>query len=182
MVKEGRNVFFTGSAGTGKSVLLREIIKLRDGPRSSRLGVTASTGIASVNIGGQTLHSWAGIGLGKGPAEMLAKKLLGQDKHLREQEAEQRRRIAKKYGMRPENVTLETDTTRVVDRWRDVRTLIIDEISMIDGELFDKLEYIARFLRGNTHPFGGIQVRHIDETGLDVSRSDDTSIQARSVW
>ncbi|KAK0473303.1 hypothetical protein IW261DRAFT_714731 [Armillaria novae-zelandiae] len=58
LVKAGRNVFFTGSAGTGKSVLLREIIKsLREKP-GHVTAITASTGIASVNIGGTTLHSW----------------------------------------------------------------------------------------------------------------------------
>jgi ATP-dependent DNA helicase PIF1 len=36
--------------------------------------------------------------------------------------------------------------------------LIIDEVSMVDGELFDKLEQIARALRGNGRPFGGIQL------------------------
>jgi ATP-dependent DNA helicase PIF1 len=76
MVLRGKSVFFTGSAGmylavellfiqlyqgTGKSVLLREMIrnlKLHNGKRS--LAITASTGIAAVNIGGCTLHSWAG--------------------------------------------------------------------------------------------------------------------------
>lgn len=36
--------------------------------------------------------------------------------------------------------------------------LFIDEISMIDGELFDKLEYVARYTRRSKAPFGGIQV------------------------
>ena len=36
--------------------------------------------------------------------------------------------------------------------------LIIDEVSMVDAELFDKLEYIAREVRRNQYPFGGIQL------------------------
>ncbi|KAI0793365.1 PIF1-like helicase-domain-containing protein [Abortiporus biennis] len=70
MVRSGRSVFFTGSAGTGKSVLLRKII---EDCREKRIefAVTASTGIAAVNIGGCTLHSWAGIGLGKEDKEEL---------------------------------------------------------------------------------------------------------------
>jgi ATP-dependent DNA helicase PIF1 len=36
--------------------------------------------------------------------------------------------------------------------------LIIDEVSMIDGELFTKLEQVARSIRGSTKPFGGIQL------------------------
>ena len=74
-VKAGKNVFFTGAAGTGKSVLLREIVNWCRGRKI--LAVTASTGIASINIGGQTLHSWAGIGLGIWPAHHLAAKIIG---------------------------------------------------------------------------------------------------------
>jgi hypothetical protein len=65
--------------GTGKTVLLREIIRvLRSTGR--RVAVTASTGIASINIGGTTLHSWAGIGLGEGTAERLSGKILGTER------------------------------------------------------------------------------------------------------
>jgi hypothetical protein len=139
-VKNGHNVFFTGSAGsyshpnashhisltpisgTGKTVLLCEILRsLRSTAR--RVAVTASTGIASISIGGTTLHSWAGIGLGEGTAERLSGKILG--------------------------------TPRLRVRWWDVDSLIIDEskisllrvdlmlnkrlVSMISGGLFDKL-------------------------------------------
>ncbi|THH12878.1 hypothetical protein EW146_g7285 [Bondarzewia mesenterica] len=149
MVRSIKNVFFTGSAGTGKSVLLKEIIRhfRHDNPHQM-LAVTASTGIASVNIGGTTLHSWAGIGLGKEPKEKLAGKIAGNESF-----------------------------NLVARRWRTVKALIIDEskaptvlvafhdgylsisaVSMIDGKLFDKLEYIARYVRMNNAPFGGIQL------------------------
>jgi hypothetical protein len=62
-------------SGTGKSVLLREIInhfRLPNGEIPSNLAITASTGIAGLNIGGSTVHSFAGVGLAKRPAEMLA--------------------------------------------------------------------------------------------------------------
>ncbi|KAI0063189.1 hypothetical protein BV25DRAFT_458272 [Artomyces pyxidatus] len=75
-VKRGENVFFTGSAGTGKSVLLKEIIRHFCPPCfSGELAITASTGIAAINIGGQTLHSWAGIKFGQEPAVALYNKL-----------------------------------------------------------------------------------------------------------
>ncbi len=44
------------------------------------------------------------------------------------------------------------------DRWNKLDCLIIDEISMLDPDLFDKLEKIARIVRSNQKPFGGIQI------------------------
>ena len=71
----GKSVFITGSAGTGKSYLLRYIIQqLQDSGKT--VAVTASTGIAAVNLVGQTLHSWAGIGMGKGDPERVKSKVL----------------------------------------------------------------------------------------------------------
>ena len=43
-------------------------------------------------------------------------------------------------------------------RWLRTKVLVVDEISMVDGDLFDKLEGIARSIRNNGRPFGGIQV------------------------
>lgn len=57
--------------GTGKSVLLRAIIDYLHSVHGYDIGITAPTGIAGLNIGGQTLHSWAGIRLGKEPVENL---------------------------------------------------------------------------------------------------------------
>ena len=77
---------------------MREIIRLRGGGPSATLGITASTGIASVNIGGATLHSWAGIGLGQEPVKNYVGKFFGQKKFK-----------------------------NVLDRWQQVKTLIVDE-------------------------------------------------------
>ncbi|KAG2142548.1 PIF1-like helicase-domain-containing protein [Suillus cothurnatus] len=104
LVESGKNIFFTGPAGTGKSVLLRAIIKLLR-RKFGEVAITAPTGIAGVNIGGSTIHSWAGIGLGK----ETVKELVG--------------------ALGP----------RTVKRWTDTHALVIDEISMLDGRLFDKL-------------------------------------------
>lgn len=126
-VVNGESLFYTGSAGTGKSVLLRSIIKrLKTMYRPGEVAVTASTGIAACNIGGVTLHSFSGIGLGKEDVEKLTKKV---------------RRNRKSN-----------------QRWKNVKVLIIDEISMISGELLDKLDHIACALRKDDRPFGGIQV------------------------
>lgn len=78
IVRHGKSVFFTGSAGTGKSVLMREVIKrLREKYRKEpdRVAVTASTGLAACNIEGVTLHSFAGVGLGKEDTATLLKKV-----------------------------------------------------------------------------------------------------------
>jgi ATP-dependent DNA helicase PIF1 len=64
--------------GTGKSVLLREIIKAlkkRNLKHPDAVAITASTGIAACNIGGVTLHSFSGVGLGIEPAAQLVAKV-----------------------------------------------------------------------------------------------------------
>lgn len=63
VVENNQSVFFTGAAGTGKSVLMRAIIselKKKYARDPERVAVTASTGLAACNIGGITLHSFSG--------------------------------------------------------------------------------------------------------------------------
>lgn len=128
LVLRGESLFFTGSAGTGKSVLLKKTIKaLKDKYRLGEIAVTASTGLAAHHIGGTTLHSFSGIGLGNGTVQQLVKTV-------------RRNRKA-------------------THRWRDTKVLIIDEVSMIDGRLLDKLNHVAKEIRKKHHlPFGGIQL------------------------
>ncbi|MFA5730008.1 MAG: PIF1 family ATP-dependent DNA helicase [Candidatus Paceibacterota bacterium] len=64
ILKSGANVFLTGSAGTGKTFLLNKFINYLK-KEKIKVGITASTGIASTHIGGTTIHSWAGIGITK---------------------------------------------------------------------------------------------------------------------
>lgn len=131
VLNQGKSVFFTGPAGTGKSFLLRKIIEgltikyLDDSHRC--VAVTASTGLAAYSIGGTTLHRFAGIGIGKAPTVKLIMDIFKDPKFKRK-------------------------------RWMDVQVLIIDEISMIESTLFDKLDMIARAVRGVDRPFGGIQL------------------------
>lgn len=90
------------------------------------VAVTAPTGIAAINIGGQTVHSFAGIGLGRGERPAIVKKVM--------------------------------KNKSAVDRWKQTKVLIIDEISMLDRNLFELLDEIARRVCGNDLPFGGIQI------------------------
>jgi ATP-dependent exoDNAse (exonuclease V) alpha subunit len=69
---------FISFVGTGKSVLLREIIKTMKKQHSrspDAVAITASTGMAACNIGGVTIHSFAGIGLGNEPWKDLVTKI-----------------------------------------------------------------------------------------------------------
>ncbi len=61
-MKSGRNVFLTGSAGAGKTYVLNQYIQYLKAHRVA-VAVTASTGIAATHMNGQTIHSWAGIGI-----------------------------------------------------------------------------------------------------------------------
>ncbi|EEQ39863.1 hypothetical protein CLUG_03991 [Clavispora lusitaniae ATCC 42720] len=127
VVSRGENVFFTGSAGTGKSVVLREMVsRLYAKHGASHVGVTASTGLAACNIGGSTVHKFLHIGIGTGSPQEIAVKI-------------KRNGSARK-------------------KWTSLAVLIIDEISMIDGILFEKIDKIAQILRNSTAPFGGIQL------------------------
>ena len=62
ILKSGKNVFLTGSAGTGKTFVLNQYITyLKE--RKVPVAITASTGIAATHMNGMTIHSWAGIGV-----------------------------------------------------------------------------------------------------------------------
>nr|XP_003418406.3 LOW QUALITY PROTEIN: ATP-dependent DNA helicase PIF1 [Loxodonta africana] len=122
VVLKGQSIFFTGSAGTGKSYLLKRI--LGSLPPMGTVA-TASTGVAACHIGGTTLHAFAGIGSGKAPlAQCVA--------------------LAQRPGVR--------------QGWLNCQRLVIDEISMVEADLFDKLEAVARAVRQQDEPFGGIQL------------------------
>ena len=71
LIKQGKNVFITGHAGTGKSYILS---KLKE--KIPKLTITSTTGMAAVNVRGQTLHSWAGVGICNRPIEQTVEKIL----------------------------------------------------------------------------------------------------------
>lgn len=71
LIKQKKNVFITGHAGTGKSYILS---KLKE--KLPKLVITSTTGIAAVNVKGQTLHSWAGVGICNRPVEQTVERIL----------------------------------------------------------------------------------------------------------
>src|SRR5574343_1318544 len=62
ILKMGKNVFLTGSAGSGKTHVLNLYIEYLKS-HAVDVAVTASTGIAATHLGGMTIHSWSGIGV-----------------------------------------------------------------------------------------------------------------------
>lgn len=79
----GESLFITGAAGTGKSYVLRRVIGALQKQRGhTRVAVTGSTGTAAVAVGGVTLHSFAGIGTGKGDPATLLKKVFASPRSM----------------------------------------------------------------------------------------------------
>jgi len=132
-IKDGKNIELTGSGGTGKSYMLKQIaIYLRK--IGKQVCCTATTGVAAINLNmssykltGSTLHSWAGVGTAQLDAKRLCGRVLGD--------------------------------TPARTRWENTDVLIVDEVSMLGKNLFEKLDYIGRQIRKNPKcVFGGIQL------------------------
>lgn len=70
LINNGENLFITGYAGTGKSYILNKLKK------KFQIDVTSTTGLAAVNIQGQTIHSWAGVGICNKPIQDVVEKIL----------------------------------------------------------------------------------------------------------
>lgn len=122
-IASGRNVFVTGPAGSGKSFLIEYLAQNFDAQ------VTATTGLAALNIGGQVLNRWAGIGLADESADKITRRLL--------------------YSKWSQPLIHQLRTTRL---------LIIDEVSMLSGQTLNLLDEVLQQIRGNPKPFGGIQL------------------------
>lgn len=122
----GTSLFLTGKAGTGKTTFLR---KLRRESRK-RMIVTAPTGIAAINAGGVTLHSFFQLDFGV--------QLPGV------QRDPSRRSLA--FGK---------EKIRMI---RGLDLLVIDEVSMVRADMLDAVDRVLRRFRDPALPFGGIQL------------------------
>ena len=129
--KTHRSVFLTGKAGTGKSTFLKYI---RSNTKKKTV-VLAPTGIAAVNVGGQTLHSFFKIPF---------KPLLPDDPDIANVS-----RLRKMLRYTKDKVKL----------IRELELIIIDEISMVRSDIIDFVDRVLRVYSGNMRePFGGKQL------------------------
>ena len=86
-VLSGHSTFFTGPAGSGKSHVLSTLLKANEEGIGSAMNngkprkiiVTATTGVAACNVGGVTIHSFAGVGAGNASAAEIAKRVMGNE-------------------------------------------------------------------------------------------------------
>ena len=127
--KTKNNFFVTGSAGTGKSFLLKKIHKNLS---SKNTAILAPTGIAALNVGGQTIHSFFKFPFGILSLAQIKEEL---DKYLK--------------GYKDVSTTL----------LNNLEVLIIDEISMVRADIFNAINLYLQVKRGKLDvPFGGVQV------------------------
>jgi hypothetical protein len=123
------HIFLTGKAGTGKTTFLHAIQE----KTPKRMVVTAPTGVAAINAGGVTLHSF--FQLPFGPF------VPGSEAHLRQ------------HRMRREKQNI----------IRSLDLLVIDEISMVRADLLDGVDSVLRRYRRSDLPFGGVQLLMIGD-------------------
>lgn len=123
VLQSGDNVFLTGGAGSGKSFVIRQLMRKLD---SKSMPILASTGAAAVLLGGRTFHSFFGLGILEGGAQATFERV--------------------------------KEDRRVMKRLADVEGVIIDEISMIPGEVLDVAERVSRQARESQLPWGGMRV------------------------
>lgn len=127
--KTDMSLFLTGKAGTGKTTFLREVVHYT----KKKCIVLAPTGIAAVNAGAMTIHSFFQFGLGPFVQGV----------------------IEPKSDFRINKSKLELI--------RHLQLLIIDEVSMVRADLMDHIDVELRRIRRNSKPFGGVQLLMIGD-------------------
>ncbi|MCL7488219.1 MAG: helix-turn-helix domain-containing protein [Desulfobulbaceae bacterium] len=127
----GCHIFLTGKAGTGKTTFLRCVKEITP----KRMIVTAPTGVAAINAGGVTIHSFFQMPFGPFiPGQESAE-------HIH------RKKIKKEK----------------VEIMQSLDLLVIDEISMVRADLLDGVDAVLRRYRHSHEPFGGVQLLMIGD-------------------
>jgi hypothetical protein len=137
----GNNIFLTGKAGTGKTTFLKELQKISP----KRMVVVAPTGVAAINAGGVTIHSFFQMHFG--PHEPSS----GHRNDLVETQAGQASQPHFRMGREKRNII------------RSLDLLVIDEISMVRADLLDGVDETLRRVRRRNEPFGGVQLLMIGD-------------------
>ncbi|RYZ81915.1 MAG: helicase, partial [Proteobacteria bacterium] len=138
-----RSVFLTGKAGTGKTTLLREIIKTTH----KNTVVVAPTGIAALNAGGVTIHSMFQLPFAAFVPDYIAPSFSDFVKF------ETRDSLRRHFRM--------NNVKKAVIR--NMELLVIDEVSMLRADLLDAMDFMMQSVRKKSAPFGGVQVLFIGD-------------------
>lgn len=139
-----QSVFLTGKAGTGKTTLLKKIVETTH----KRTVIVAPTGIAALNAGGVTIHSFFQLPFGG----------FVPDFSFKQQPAEYVK-LENKSSIR-HHFRLNASRKAVM---RNLELLIIDEVSMLRADLLDAIDWALRNHRDVNAPFGGVQVLFIGD-------------------
>lgn len=138
-----RCIFLTGKAGTGKTTLLKEIIRTTQ----KNVVVVAPTGIAALNAGGVTIHSMFQLPF----AGFLP--TYSQDFISDSVRFENKTSLKRHFTMRGEKKAV----------IQNMELLVIDEVSMLRADLLDAIDYALRSIRQRNIPYGGVQVLFIGD-------------------
>lgn len=134
-----QHVFITGKAGTGKTTLLRKF--KQECPK--KLAIVSPTGVAAINAGGVTIHSFFQIPPGAFIPTM--------DNFW---EASSNRFITHQGLLK--NIRLTKVKRNIL---QELELLIVDEVSMLRADMLDAMDVILRWVRGKKNvPFGGVQM------------------------
>ncbi|HLP72935.1 MAG TPA: helix-turn-helix domain-containing protein [Bacteroidales bacterium] len=148
-----RNIFLTGKAGTGKTTFLHELKKILP----KRMIVLAPTGVAAINAGGVTIHSFFQL-----PFHPFVPALYVPGKKPSVQQQQD------SFKMNREKVNI----------IRSLDLLVIDEISMVRADLLDAIDSNLRRYKNSGLPFGGVQLLMIGDLQqlAPVAKEDDMEI------
>jgi len=166
-----KNVFLTGSAGTGKSTFLKLLVFAEAEYQGLNMPVCAFTGVAAAPLKGRTINSWAGIGLGPdwGMQDVLTMSQQEREKVYDEAIAEYM-----------DNHLLRGVRQRIAA----AEVLVIDEVSMLPGRaLLDYLDRLFRAIRpSKAHlAFGGIQMLMVGDF-LQLPPVNKFALTSRQDW